>query len=152
MKTIAVCIVAIVLALAPGTVLAAPEDVANEVDREIMSPYCPGVTLHDCPSEPALEMRERIAGWAADGWSKEKILTHLESEWGSVIRATPPTEGAGLLAWVLPGLAVLCGAVAVFFVSRRWSRRRAASPAPPEVSSSDRARLEKELAEIRSEA
>ena len=150
MKRVAL-VLALGIALAPAAALAAPEDVANEISREIMSPYCPGITLHDCPSDPAMKMRERIAGWAEDGWSKQEILTHLETEWGDVIRATPPTEGAGLLAWILPGLAVLCGAIGAFFVGRAWARRRAAAPAPPPVSSSDRARLEKELADLRSE-
>lgn len=145
-------IVAVVLALAPTAASASPEDTANEIAREIMSPYCPGLTLHDCPSGPAMEMRERIAGWAEDGWSKQEILTHLETQWGDVIRATPPTEGAGLLAWVLPGIAVVCGALAAFFVGRAWARRRDAAPPPAPLSSGDRERLDKELAEMRGEA
>lgn len=144
-------VLGLALSLAPAVASAAPEDVANEIAREIMSPYCPGVTLHDCPSRPALKMREKIAGWAEDGWSKQEILTHLETQWGDVIRATPPTEGAGLLAWILPGVAVLCGAGGAFYVGRAWSRRRATAPAPPPVSSADRARLDQELAEMRSE-
>lgn len=151
MKAFAV-VMAFAFAIVPSSALAAPEDVANEIAREIMSPYCPGITLHDCPSAPAMEMREKIAGWAEEGWSKQEILSHLETQWGDVIRATPPTEGAGLLAWVLPGVAILCGAVAVFVVGRAWSRRRATEPAPAPVSSVDRARLEKEIAEMRSEA
>lgn len=138
------------LALAPAHAVAAPEDTANDIAQEIMSPYCPGVTLHDCPSEAAQNMRERIAGWAEDGWSKDRILDHLESQWGDVIRATPPTEGAGLLAWLLPGLALAVGIVLVVWAVRSMARRR--PPPPPPVSQSDRSRLEKELHELRAES
>ena len=145
-----VLVLATVLALAPTPASAAPQDVANEVAGEIMSPYCPGVTLHDCPSEPALRMRQRIVSWAEDGWSKERIMQHLEEQWGDVIRSTPPTDGAGLVAWALPGIALLSGLLLAFLAIRSMTARRA-PPAPP-VSPSDRTRLEQELARMRTES
>lgn len=137
------------LALTPTSAIASPEDTANEIAREIMSPYCTGVTLHDCPSGAASKMRARIAGWAEAGWSKDRILTHLETQWGDVIRATPPTDGAGLLAWALPGLIVVCGVIGGVLIARTWSRRR--PPPPPPLSSGDRSRLDQELAQMRTE-
>ena len=53
--------------LVGGQALATPEDVANEISEKIMSPYCPGVTLHDCASGAAVDLRSDIAGWAEDG-------------------------------------------------------------------------------------
>lgn len=149
MKKIA-ALLAVLWMLGGGQALAAPEDVANEVSQEIMSPYCPGVTLHDCPSGAATDLRYRIATWAEDGWSKERILDHLEAEFGDVIRATPPSSGAGLIAWILPALAVLGGAIAVVFIVKTWSDRRN-SPPPPPISGSDRKRLETELGQFGTE-
>ncbi|MDQ3982661.1 MAG: cytochrome c-type biogenesis protein CcmH [Actinomycetota bacterium] len=135
------------------TAWAAPEDVANAVAQEVMSPYCPGVTLHDCPSSSAQEMRRQIAGWAEDGMTKEEIIDRLEDEFGPSIRAVPEADGAGLFAWLLPGLAVAGGAVAAAVLARRWTRRAPATvtPAPP-VSAEAGARLRAELDRLRSES
>ena len=134
--------------------LGSPEDVANDVAREIKSPYCEGVTLHDCASEPAAELRARIVRWAEAGWSKERIIDHLTSDdqWGDIIRAAPPAEGAGLLAWVLPVLAVAAGVAGLAAVATAWSKRRSLPPSPPPVSPADKSRLDQELAQLRNEA
>jgi cytochrome c-type biogenesis protein CcmH/NrfF len=142
----------VALTWSPATAFAAPEDVANDVSSSIMSPYCPGVTLHDCPSDEAIDLRERIVGWAAAGWSRQRILDTLEAEFGPQIRALPPAEGKGLLAWVLPGLGAVAGVALAWTLARRWSSggRSAASPAPPpRASEEDRRRVNAELARLR---
>ena len=141
----------VLLVAAPAA--AAPQDVANEVSKELMSPYCEGVTLHDCASGAAIKLRARIVAWAEAGWSKERIIDHLTSDdqWGDIIRATPPSEGTGLVAWLLPGLAALAGLGAAAFVVRTWSRRRSPAPAIEPVTAAERSRLDQELAQLRSE-
>ena len=53
---------------------ASGQDVANQVSQRVMSPYCEGVTLHDCPSQKAAELRGRIARWARNGMTEEEII------------------------------------------------------------------------------
>ena len=139
------------LLLGPATAGAAPEDTANEVAGEIMSPYCPGVTLHDCPSGAATKLRDRIAGWARDGWTKDRILDELKAEFGPSILAAPPSEGAGLVAWILPGAVVLAGALTALVLARRWTKRasKEAVGSTEGITSEDRRRLEAELSELR---
>lgn len=139
--------IAVLIATASPAAGASPEQTAIDVSQQVMSPYCPGLTLHDCASEPALKLRIRIENWVRDGWSKERILDHLESQWGEEILAAPKPEGAGLLAWLLPGLALLVGAGAVIVVARRWVHRP--KPDDSEISSEDRERLESEIARLR---
>ena len=142
----------LLLSLMPATAHAAPEDVANAVSQEVMSPYCPGVTLHDCPSSSAQEMREQITEWARAGMTKDEILARLEDEFGSSIRAVP-RGSAGVFAWLLPALALAGGATAAFFLARRWSRRRPATPTPaPPASREATARLDAELDRLRAES
>ena len=43
----------VVLALAGPVSAQSPEDLANDISQKVMSPFCPGVTLHDCPSQSA---------------------------------------------------------------------------------------------------
>ena len=131
--------------------LGAPEDVANDISSEIMSPFCPGVTLHDCASDAAVELRNRIEGWARDGWSRARIMDELVTEYGADIRATPPTSGSGLLAWVLPGLAIGAGLGLAWITARRWSAQREPAPGAPTGSAAEQAQIEAELAVLRGE-
>ena len=129
---------------------AGPQDVANDVAEEIMSPYCPGVTLHDCPSRAARDLRERIAGWASDGWTKEEILVHLEEDFGPTILGQVSGSGPGLLAWLLPALAMLGGLAVAARLARRWTKAATVPPLP--VPPAARARLDAELERVRSES
>jgi cytochrome c-type biogenesis protein CcmH/NrfF len=144
-------IAVLLVALAPAAG-AAPADTANWIARNIMSPYCPGVTLHDCPSSEAIAMRTRIEGWAEDGMSRTAIMDRLVDEFGPSIRAAPPTEGAGLLAWILPGLAVIAGGAIAYLAARRWNARPPPEVAPASaLSDDDRNRLDADLRQVRGE-
>ena len=135
-----------------GGALADPQDVANDVANEVMSPFCPGVTLHDCASREASETREDMVRWAEAGMSKRQIIDRLESEFGTSIHASPPAEGAGLLAWILPALAVLSGTALAVVLMRRWNARggdHSGDPAAASLSHDDRHRLELELKRLR---
>jgi cytochrome c-type biogenesis protein CcmH/NrfF len=131
---------------------AAPEDVATSIAREIMSPFCPGVTLHDCPSAQADALRVEIAHWARNGWSRDRIMAQLVSEYGEDVRALPPAKGSGLFAWLLPLCALIVGGVIAWLLPRRWTARRLSpdkrspSSAP---TSQDRRRLDAELDALR---
>ena len=130
----------------PAPALAGPQEVAGDIAGKVMSPFCPGVTLESCPSAEAVRLRANIARKAAAGWSEGRIMSWLHSEYGDAVRATPPAEGVGLLAWVLPAAAVAAGAALAVLLLRRWTpRRRASSPAPPAPAPGDRERLEREL-------
>lgn len=146
-------LVIIVLVAAPGTAGAArdPQDVANDVAAQVMSPYCPGVTLQDCTSGKANELRDRIVGWAEDGMSEHLILARLEDEFGPSIRAAPPSEGAGIVAWILPSLALILGAAGALFALRRWRSRVPPGQRVVTISSEDRRRIDDELRRFRSE-
>lgn len=111
------------LAIAPPA-NAAPEDVANRISERVMSPFCPGVTLHDCPSPQADALRERIRDWAAAGLSEDRIMDRLVVEYGEEVRAVPPGDGGGITAWVVPALVALAGATTAGFLARRWTKAR----------------------------
>jgi cytochrome c-type biogenesis protein CcmH len=130
-----------------------PQDVANRVATKIMSPYCPGVTLHDCPSDQALQLRRRIVGWAAAGLTEQQIIARLIDEFGPSIRATPSSAGAGVLAWILPSVALLAGTAVAALIVRRWIRSRPTEGLAAEGPSDDeRRRLDTELARLRRQA
>ena len=152
MRRALLLLVTATLVAAPSVAHADAEDVANAVAREVMSPYCPGVTLHDCPSASAQELRDEIAGWARAGMTRDEILARLEDEFGPSIRAVPQ-GGSGLLAWLLPAAALAAGAAVALLLARRWSRRRPEAPGPaPAASPEAAARLNAELDRLRAES
>lgn len=126
----------------------APQDVAARLSGRVMSPFCPGVTLHDCPSGQADELRLRIQSWAEDGLGEEAIMARLEREYGPQIHAAPPARGAGWLAWLLPVLALAAGGLFAWRALARYSTPRAA-PAVPAATPEERRRLQAELERAR---
>lgn len=151
MRVIAAVATCLFLLTSPAA--AAPEDVANDISNEIMSPFCDGVTLHDCPSQEALELRDRIEAWVSQGQSRTQIMSHLEREFGAGIRAAPPAEGAGFAVWLPPLAALAAGAAGAWAIVRKWSRRtHTALPVSVTMTSEERHRLDHELAMLRTAA
>ena len=144
----------IVLALASPAV-AAPQDVANDISQNIMSPFCPGVTLHDCPTDSAVALRDRITGWAEEGLSRSEIMDRLVEDYGETIRAQPPRSGSGLVAWLLPALAALLASGVAWKLLRRWAHRPDEATGygrAVNITDADRSRLDAELDKLRGPA
>jgi cytochrome c-type biogenesis protein CcmH/NrfF len=116
-----------------------------------MSPFCPGLTLHDCPSEAAADLRARIETWAREGRSRTEIMTRLRDEYGPSVAAAPEPRGPGLVAWLLPLAAVVAGTLVVTLSARRWRSSEQDPASRPDLSRGERARLDRELARVRSE-
>lgn len=127
---------------------AAPADIANSVAADVMSPFCPGSTLHDCSSAEAQDLRNEILVRAENGWNRTRIMSWLEDEYGPSIRSTPATEGAGWLAWLLP-LVVLIGGAALAWAFLRRSTSSSGAPPSVQVTRSERSDLERELRTLR---
>jgi cytochrome c-type biogenesis protein CcmH len=137
----------IVVAVLAGSLIAAaesPEQIAGEISREIMSPFCDGVTLHDCPSAEADELRRTIARWAGDGVSKDEIIDRLEAEYGRTIHGSPQNAAARLL----PLAAAAAGIGLAVVLVKRWARRRPPG-SPRALTADERARLDAELGPYR---
>jgi cytochrome c-type biogenesis protein CcmH len=90
--------------LTTSVALADYEDSAKHLYGTVMSPFCPGRLLSDCPSEQASLLKETILEDLKKGSSEEAILAELESKYGSEIRAMPTVSGMGLVAWIVPPL------------------------------------------------
>ena len=150
-KTPAVIVLAIVVAgMAAGPAYASAADVANKIAAEVASPFCPGVTLENCPSDKAVELRARIESWAEQGWGEDRILAELVDLYGESIRAVPRFSGAGLWAWLAPGIGILAGLCLAVALTRRWTREsRTGSGAPRSVGDAARARVNDELDALR---
>ena len=85
---------------------------ADEISNQVMSPYCPGRVLSNCPSGSADQLREEIKQMVLAGDSKEIIEQQLIAEFGNEIKASPDMAGFGAFAWLVPavflGVGFLC--------------------------------------------
>ncbi len=106
---------------------------AHAFARSIMSPFCPGRTLTDCPSPDAAALREEIRQLLRAGVSEEAIRSELENRFGGAVVAEP----RGVWARIIPLSILGAGLVALVVVLRNLSARR---PAPDASASSDLAR------------
>ncbi len=77
-------------------------ETAAEIYSEILSPYCPGRALKDCPSSAADELKNEILTKLESGSSKDTVLNELYKKFGEQINANPRNQGFGRLAWLLP--------------------------------------------------
>ncbi len=125
---------ALALATAPAvaeTQASSAEGYTYELWNGLMSPYCPGRTLIDCPSGAATELRNWIADQERAGRSQEEVEEQLYAQFGDVILQAPRAEGFGLIGYVAPVVALVLGGALVVVFLRRQTRAAAAAPAPP---------------------
>ena len=115
---------------------------ANELSRDLMSPFCPGRTLADCGSPDAAAVRVEIREALRAGDAPEKVRARIEARFGDHVVGVPRQA----LGWLLPILVLIAGAGGLIWVLRRALR----APAPPTrpLSPELDARLERELDEL----
>lgn len=87
---------------------------ALQLARELMSPFCPGRTLADCPSPNATVVKDEIRLLLASGQTEDQIRGYLSARYGDALVGTPKTP----LGWFLPAgmLAVGVGLLAFTLV------------------------------------
>jgi cytochrome c-type biogenesis protein CcmH/NrfF len=116
------------LAIAAPAQAQEPQTTLPDIEDEVMCPVC-GTTLELASESPqAVRQREFIRDLIAQDQTKEQIKDALVAEFGDEVLALPGDEGFDLAAWIVPGLAIIAAATAIFFALRRW-RREPSEPA-----------------------
>jgi cytochrome c-type biogenesis protein CcmH/NrfF len=111
------------LFLAAPSLSESPEELdrsAHTVYGLVMSPFCPGRLLADCPSEQASLLKKEIRSALEGGQSAEMIVDSLEKKYGPTTRAMPKVSGIGTWAWITPPLF----AGFLLLLGIRWRSRR----------------------------
>jgi cytochrome c-type biogenesis protein CcmH len=123
---------------------------AREIFETVLSPYCPGRTISNCPSPQADELRHDIKQQLAAGETPEEVKEELYTVFGDELRTIPRAQGFGLLAWVVPGMAFALGGWAVIAWVRRskTAQRTATEPEVAQIDPELDARLAAEMAEL----
>lgn len=96
----------------------------SETDRvlalgsRIKCPVCQGEAIGESPSETSAAMMEIVAERVAAGQTDEQIIEYFTDRYGDGILLDPRFELRTMLLWLLPAVALLGGAAAI------WTRRR----------------------------
>lgn len=129
------------VALAAGAPSAqADKGWAYDLMNELMSPYCPGRPLADCPSPQAQTLRMWLIVQEAAGRPRAEVEAEVVARYGESVLSAPKAEGIGLAAYVMPGIAFLAGGGLLFWFLRRQTRTKptpnavtAGAPIDPEL-------------------
>jgi cytochrome c-type biogenesis protein CcmH len=143
----------IALSMAPGGVAAAQSSVdaaaaeaeAQALFREVMSPFCPGLTLADCPSPNAFTLRDEIEARLKQGESRDAIVDELVAKYGTPILADPSETPIGSVVWGVPIALSALAALGLAWFLRRATRPPAEEPLAVAGPPGLRDRLEEEL-------
>lgn len=100
---------------------------AADLEAEFVCPVCK--TTLDQSNAPVAErmkafIRERIAA----GDTEPEIRGALVAQFGPGVLATPRKGGFGLLAWLVPLVAILGAGIALAVLIHGWSSRRGETP------------------------
>lgn len=100
----------------------------NEIGHLLRCPVCQGMAVSDSPAEMAVNMKGQVRELLARGYTEEQILRYFELSYGEFVLLSPKKEGVTGMVWVLPVLALLIGAVVVFFKFRKLEQAPPAAP------------------------
>lgn len=138
--------------VAPGARAADAPGWATTLANELMSPYCPGRALPDCPSPQATDLRRWIIAQEESGRTHDEVMGELLGRFGDELLQKPRAEGFGLAAYLVPLAALLAGgAVLLRFLGRQrgpGAPAAAVTPRPAADPELER-RLDEELRRAR---
>jgi cytochrome c-type biogenesis protein CcmH/NrfF len=116
-------VVAAALALAgPAAACVHPRTSLAYLEGQVMCPTC-HTTLDQSDSAAAQRIDAFISQKIDACWTSQRIESALVANYGQGILAAPSHKGFDLLAWWLPIVGVLAGALVLAFGVWRWSRR-----------------------------
>jgi len=128
-------------ALTGDTARAQPsEGWAYDLMNELMSPYCPGRLLADCPSPQAQTLRMWLIVQEASGRPRAEVEAEVIARYGESVMSAPRAEGFGLAAYLIPAGVFLAGGGLLL-----WFLRRQTRTAPTPGSFTPSAALDPEL-------
>ena len=123
LRLAAVLAAALVFAAPAAASCAHPRTSMNFLQGQVMCPTChTTLAMSDAPA--AQRIRVFIAKKIDACWTTQQIESALVANYGQGILAAPSHEGFDLLAWWLPIVGVLAGAIVLAFGVWRWSRRK----------------------------
>ena len=138
------------LAVQPEEMLKDPklEARARELSRELRCMVCQNQSIDESEAPLARDLRLLVRERLTKGDTDPQVLDFLVARYGEFVLLKPPLEGRTIILWVLPPVALLAGAIGLFFAVRR---RRTGQLEPAALSTEERRRLSTLVDEGRTE-
>lgn len=129
----------------------------QNVASQLKCPVCQGESVADSQATIAQQMRQVIREQLQSGKSEQDVVQYFIRSYGDQIAWLPPWQGFSLLAWLVPIVFLLGGAVLVGIVLHEWRSGGTVTEKNESASQNEisldadleqyRAQLEAELAE-----
>ena len=116
-----IVVIGIVVLVARSRPDNSPAARAARLEHQLACPGCEGQTVADSNSSQSQAIRENIPRQIASGMSDADIRAYYVARYTDKILETPSNSGLGVVAWGLPTVAILLGAVGIAVAVRRWS-------------------------------
>jgi cytochrome c-type biogenesis protein CcmH len=138
------------LAMQPEEMLKDPklEARARELSRELRCMVCQNQSIDESEAPLARDLRLLVRERLTKGDTDQQVLDFLVVRYGEFVLLKPPLESRTIILWALPPVALLAGAVGLFFAVRR---RRTVQSEPATLSIEERRRLSTLVDERRTE-
>jgi len=132
------------LAVRPEEILPDPalESRARSLGKELRCLVCQNQSIDDSDADLARDLRRLVRERLVAGDTDPAIRSFLVDRYGDFVRLDPPLKASTMLLWFGPVLVLALGLAGVtVFIRRRQAET------PDTLDASDRARLERVLAE-----
>ena len=128
------------LAVQPDEMLKDPslETRARELSRELRCMVCQNQSIDDSEAPLARDLRLLVRERLTKGDTDQQVLDFLVARYGEFVLLKPPLQSRTIILWTLPPLALLAGAIGLFFAGRR---RRLGQWEPATLSNEEQRRL-----------
>jgi cytochrome c-type biogenesis protein CcmH len=113
--------------------------------RDIRCVVCQSQSIDESDAEIAAQLRNAIREQMAAGKSPAEIRAFLVARYGDFVLMKPPFKASTLLLWISPFVLVAIGLGIILLQRRRKTSAPDAGLAPPDLSESERARVQKLL-------
>ena len=104
---------------------------AQEINKTVMCPVCPGESIDQSQHPRATAMRAVVDEKLADGSTNDEIRQYFVDRYGPSVLLEPPREGLNWLVWIVPPVGIVAAALALYLVLRMAVRPTPGADASP---------------------
>ena len=112
------------VACATGDDIPTLERRAQEINKAVMCPVCPGESIDQSQHVLAVQMRAIVDEKLEAGWTGQRIKSYFVDSYGPSVLLEPPRRGFDLLVWLVPPVGLGLAAIALYLALRSMARPR----------------------------
>ncbi len=112
-----------------------------QLSQQLMCPVCDGQTLDQSQAQLSADMKEVVRRKIEEGNSNQQIRDYFVERYGEIVLASPDAGGFNLIAWVMPVVIFLGGALLVGNAFLNMRRRNRSDGGSSEVSPSEKVEM-----------